>query len=329
LTFAAGAIQFFSRNFQAPLINQFDFILEHQIMKNTVVSVSYIGSLGRSLPTFVDLNWQQTGATTTFTIYGGDRNLQTFQLPFYSRVSGINPMTQIQSTVKSEYNALVFQLNRRFTDGLQVQMSYTWAKSTDTNQNSATFTQTNSPYDLFDRSYDRGPSNFDVRHKFTVSAVYAPVIYKRDSKGFLNYLLNGWSAAPIFVFYSGRPFDGSVSGGSLNGSNGDTRFPLNPRNAYRLPDIINLDFRLSKRFRFNERYSLEFLGEMFNVANRTHVFGKNSTLYTRNANCFTINGIQTVNANGLCRTLTFGDVTTTDSTLYRERQVQFSTRFQF
>jgi hypothetical protein len=313
LTFTAGAVQFFSRNFQAPLINQFDFILEHQIMKNTVVSVSYIGSLGRSLPTFVDLNWAQSG-NTTFSVVGGDFNGQSFSLPVYARVTGTSAMTQIESTVKSEYNALVFQLNRRFTDGLQVQMSYTWAKSTDTNQNSATFTLTNSPYNLFDRSYDAGPSNFDIRHKFVASAVYAPVIYKGDSS-FMGYLLNGWSAAPIFVFYSGRPFDGTVSA-TLNNTNGDNRFPLNPRNRYRLPDLINLDFRLSKRFRFSERYSLEFLGEMFNVANRTHVFSKTNLLYSRSGTTLTANP-------------TFGEVVGTDSTLYRERQVQFSARFQF
>ncbi|HEY0428973.1 MAG TPA: carboxypeptidase regulatory-like domain-containing protein [Pyrinomonadaceae bacterium] len=316
LTFSAGAVQFFSRNFQAPLISQYDFILEHQIMKNTVVSVSYIGSLGRNLPTFVDQNYRQTGATTTYTVVGGPFGGQTFSLPLYSRVTGSNAFTQIQSSVKSEYNALVFQANRRFTDGLQFQASYTWARSTDTNQNSATFTQTNSPYDLFDRSYDRGPSNFDTRHKVVVSAVYAPTFYKGSSNSIYNYAFNGWSIAPVFTYYSGRPFDGTVSGTSLNGSNGDTRFPLNLRNAYRLPDIINLDLRLSKRFRFSERYNLEFLAEGFNIANRTHVFGENSTLYTRAGNVLTYNP-------------SFGDITTTDSTLYRERQIQFSARFQF
>lgn len=338
IPFGAGAIQFFSRNFQAPLINQYDVILEHQVMKNTIVSVSYIGSLGRNLPTFYDLNFQRSTSApnSTFTIVGGPSNGQTFTLPNYSRVV-LNPgsttqgpnLTQIRSTVKSEYNALVFQANRRFTDGLQFQASYTLAKSTDTNQNSATFTQTNSPYDIFDGSYDAGPSNFDVRHKFVVSAVYAPTIYKGGSKSFYSYLLNGWSIAPILAYYSGRPFDGNVSGTSLNNTNGDNRFPLNPRNAFRLPSLVNLDLRLSKRFNFTERFRLEFLAEAFNVANRTQVFGKNSTQYVRTTNCFLTNGITTSNPNSLCSNPVFGDVTTTDSTLYRERQIQFSTRFQF
>lgn len=323
LTFAAGNIQFFQRGFQAPMIHQYDLIMEHQIMRNTVVSFSFIGSLGRNLPTFVNQNLRQTGSNT-FTVNGGPFGGQTFVLPQYATANtAFGALTQIESSVRSKYSALVLQLNRRFTDGLQFQTSYTFSRSTDTNQNSATFTQNNSPYDVFNRSYDRGPSNFDVRHKFVASAVYAPTFFKGDAKSFYGYLLNGWSIAPIFAYYSGRPFDGTVAGTSLNGSNGDNRLPINSRNAFRLPSVINLDLRLSKRFRFSERYSLEVLGEAFNVANRTHVFSVNNTLYNRVGTALNFN---TDPVSG--RTL-FGDVQGTDSTLYRERQIQFSARFQF
>lgn len=315
LTFAGAAIQFFSRNFQAPLIHQFDAILERQIARNTVVSVSYIGSIGNSLPTFVDLNYQPSGSTT-FTVNGGPAGGRTFTLPFYSRVTGTQAITQIQSTVTSNYNAVVFAANRRFTDGLQFQASYTLSSARDTNQNSATFTQTNSPYDLFDRSYDNGPSNFDTRHKIVISAVWAPTFYKGSRNSGWNYLLNGWSFAPIFAFYSGRPYDGTVSGTSLNNTNGDNRFPLNPRNFYRLPNIQNFDARLSKRFKITETINFEVLGEVFNIANRTHVFGVNQTLYSRSGTALNYNS-------------SFQQVTTTDSTLYRERQVQLSARLQF
>jgi hypothetical protein len=316
LTFGQGAIQFFQRDFQAPTIHQYDLILERQIARNTVVSVSYIGSLGRHLPTFVDQNLVRTGQTA-FNVVGGPFNGQTFTLPLYARANtSFQQLTQIQSSVKSEYNALVLQANRRFTNGLQFQSSYTLSKATDTNQNSATFTQNNSPFDAFDRSYDKGPSNFDRRHKFVVSAVYAPTIYNGSTGSFYNYLLNGWSLAPIYTFYSGGPYTGSVSGTSLNGSNGDNLFPLLGRNTFRLPSLHNLDFRLSKRFRITESVNLELLGEAFNVFNRTHVFAQNSTLYTRSGNTLTFNQ-------------SFGDITSTDSTLYRERQVRFAARFQF
>ncbi len=318
LTFAGAAIQFFAKDFQAPLINQYDLILEHQFGYQIAGSVSYIGSLGRSLPTFVDYNYQRvSGATTApFTVSGGPFDGRSFTLPLYSRVTGTQAMTQIESTVGSQYDALVFEARQRFARGMTWNVSYTFAKATDDNQNSATFTQTNSPYDLFDRSYDSGPSSNDVRHKFVASAVFSPTLYKGSSSSFVHYVANGWSFSPIFVYYSGRAFDGTVSGTSLNGSNGDNRFPLNPRNFYRLPSLWNLDARLSKRFKFTETVNLEALVEGFNIANRTHVFGENSTLYTRSGQVLTYNQ-------------QFGAVTGTDSTLYRERQIQFSLRLQF
>jgi hypothetical protein len=319
-TTISTAIQFFERDFHAPLINQYDVVFEREIMKNTAVSVSYIGSLGRSLPTFFDLNNElnPTTPTNTYTLVNGPYGGQSFSVPNYRRVPGLpsQAMTRIQSSVKSQYDALVFSFNRRFTDGLQVLASYTFAKSTDTNQNSATFTQTNSPFDIFNGSYDRGPSNFDTRHKVVLSGVWAPTFYKGSKKSFMNYLVNGWSIAPNFNYYSGRPFTGSISGTSINNQFGDSFLPLEGRNTFRLPSLINLDVRLSKRFKFGETMALEFLAEAFNVANRTHVFSVNSTFYARTGTVLTFNN-------------DFGNTSGTDSTLYRERQIQFATRFQF
>ena len=336
-----GAIQYFQKNFQAPLINQYDFIVERQIGRNTVASISYLGSLGRNLPTFVDQNFNSTPSSTrSYTVNDGAFAGQSFTFPVYSRVIGAQAITEIQSSVKSEYNALVLQVNRRLTAGLQFQASYTFAKSTDTNQNSATFTQNNSPLNVFDRSFDAGPSNNDVRHKFVVSAVYAPNLYKGGENSFYNYLLNGWSIAPVYAFYSGRPFDGtllSTTGGStsINGTSGDTRFPLLARNAFRLPSLSNLDVRLSKRFKFNERYNVELLGEVFNAFNRTQVFAENTGLYQLSPtsgtplNTATPCPLSTITNTILCSSPNFGLVTSTDSTLYRERQIQFAARFQF
>ena len=321
LSLGLAAIQFFQKDFQAPMIYQYDAILEHQIAKNTVVSISWVGSTGRNLPTFFDQNLIATGTTTTYTVVGGPFDGTVFGLPQYTRANtSFQQLTRIQSTVTSQYDALVFQFNRRFTDGLQIQSSYTFAKSTDTGQNSAIFPVNNSPYDPKDRSYDLGPSANDVRHKVVASVVYSPTWYKGDSGSFYHYLLNGWTFAPIAAYYSGKPYDGTVSGTSLNNSNGDNRFPLNPRNYYRLPSLFNLDMRVSKRFAFSERYSLEFLAEAFNVFNSTHVFSESSVLYSRGTG---------TNSGVLTYQTTFGDINGTDSFNYRERQIQFGVRFNF
>ncbi|CAN5420339.1 TonB-dependent receptor [soil metagenome] len=316
VSLAAAGIQFYQPNFQAPLIYQYDMILERQLAKNMVVSVSYIGSLGRDLPTFIDLNLVPTGASTVFSIVNGPLNGQTFSLPQYARPAGTPAvaLTQIQSSVTSQYDGLVFQANRRFTNGLQFQASYTLAKATDTNQNSSIFPAANSTYDTYNRSYDAGYGNNDVRHKVSISAVYSPTLYKGGKGSFGNYVANGWTFSPIVSYYSGKPFDSFV--GNLNGSNGNGRFPLDARNAYRLPSVFNTDLRVSKRFNFTERYNVEILAEGFNIFNRTQVFQKTNALYTRSGNILTYS-------------TAFGTISGTDSFNYRERQIQFAARFHF
>ena len=323
-----GAIQFFQKNFQAPLISQYDAVIERQITKNTVISISYLGSLGRSLPTFFDRNFNPTPSSIrTVTINGGPYAGQTFTTPVYSRSFGSQAITEISSSVQSQYNALVIQANRRFTNGLQFQTSYTFAKATDTGQASTAFTANNTPVNVFDSSFDQGTSRYDVRHKFVFSGVYAPTFYK-GSKSLYTYLVNGYSIAPVYALYSGQPYNATVGGitNGFNGTNGDNRLPIIPRNAFRLPRLSNLDVRLSKRFIFGERYNLEFLAEVFNAFNRTHVFGVNTQLYSGTGVSATAATLNLNVQNGINQ---FGLVTTTDSTLYRERQIQFSSRFQF
>jgi hypothetical protein len=333
-TLSAATINFYQSGFQSPEIGQYDLIFEREIARNTVVSASYIGSTGGHLPTYVDVNLAPTGASRTFTAIGGDFNGQTFSVPQYARANpALNfSLLQFQSTVRTKYNALVLQGNRRFTNGLQFQASYTLAKSTDNGQNSSITSFFNQPYDLFNRGFDEGPTNFDVRHKFVVSAVFAPTLYKGGNQTFYNYLLNGWSIAPIYQFYSGQPYSGTGPN-NLNGTNGSNIFPLNERNSYRNPNLWNIDLRISKRFRFTERYNLELLAEGFNITNRSQVASSNFTQYslpvTGTNSCITINGIASNNPNGLCSQPSFGTPFSLDSNLFRERQIQFAVRFEF
>jgi hypothetical protein len=330
---SAGTIFFFQRNFQTPKILQYDLILEREIAKNTVASASFVGARGYDLPTFVDVNFRPTGGTRTFNVYGGPLNGRSFTIPLYTKANANLPsMLREESSVKSEYSALVLQVNRRFTGGLQFQSSYTWSKATDTGQNSLITTSIfNQPVDIFQRqAYDFGPSNFDTRHKFVFSAVYAPHLYKGTENSVGDYVLNGWSISPIYVIYSGQPYN-ATGPANLNGQNGSNRVFILPRNAFRLPAIKNMDLRISKRINFSERYNLEVLGEAFNLFNRTQVFGQTGTYFASpSANsCAVTNGIVTNDANGLCYSPSFGAVSSTDSNKYRERQIQFAVRFHF
>jgi len=321
----SGAIQFFSPNFGNSMIHQADLIFEREIIRNTTVSASYLFSLGRKLPTFFDRNLNSPTSNQTYTVSGGPFNGQSFTIPVFRGArpnTSFGVLTEIASAVKSEYNAMVLQANRRFSGGLQFLVSYTLSKAVDDSQTSQTFTTANVPFNVFDPKAERGRSRFDRRHKFVASAVYAPRL-KVDNK-VVTALIDGWSIAPIFQFYTGLPYEGfvsgSLSGGTAGGLNGagssSNRLPLLERNAFTGPGVKNFDLRLSRRFYIKERINVEFLGEAFNVLNRTQFTNVNATMYTLSGT--------TLNFNSA-----FGTITEAGGTLYRERQIQLGLRFQF
>jgi hypothetical protein len=327
-----GAIQFFDDDFQLPQIHQWDFILEREIARNTVVSASYLGSFGNSLPNFVDTNLPAPARLVSLTVNGGPFAGQTYLTPLFV---GARPkpefaqLTEIRSDVYSKYHALVLQANRRLTAGLQFQTNYTLSRASDNGQSSVTFTTNNLPFDAFDQSAEDGLSAFDRRQKFVASVVYSPNPF---DEGAAKHIFNGWTIAPILNAFSGQRFTGNISGninpqsfgfasnqtpgGGANGSGGANRFALVPRNFFKQPNIWYVDARLSRRFAITEGTRLEFLVEGFNVFNRTQVTTVQTTLYNLSGNVLNFNA-------------PFASTTGADSTLFRERQVQFAARFEF
>jgi hypothetical protein len=319
----AASLQFFAKDFGAPMIHQFDLIFERELYQNLTVSASYLGSIGRGLPTFYDRNLSTPNASQTFPIVGGPFGGQSLTLALFPTARPLTTyaqITEIASKVKSEYNALVLQANHRFSHGLLLLTNYTLSKATDTLQTSTTFTANNIPFNVFDPGADRGRSNFDRRHKFVFSAVYAPRV--KSGNKFATAVLDGWSIAPIYQIFSGIAYDAGVSGsnggaGGLNRSGGQNRlFGLSDRNSFTGPTQNIFNLRLSRRFYIKEKANLEFLGEVFNLPNTLLVTGVNSTMYSLTSGVLNFN-------------TAFGGVTAADSTLFRERQVQIGLRFQF
>jgi hypothetical protein len=330
-----GAIQFFAKDFGNPMIHQFDLIFERELLRNLTMSASYLGSIGRGLPTFYDRNLATPNASQTFPLVGGPLDGQSMTVALFPTarpLTGFAQLTEIASQVESKYNAFVLQANHRLSSGLQFLANYTLSKATDTLQTSTTFTANNTPFNVFDPDADRGRSSFDRRHKFVMAAVYAPRV-KADNK-FATVLLDGWSIAPIFQVFSGIAFDGGVSGsnggaGSLNRSGGLNRLVgLLDRNSFTGPTQKVFNLRLSRRFHIKEGMNVEFLGEAFNLPNTLLVTGVNSTMYILNSSITPAHPVATLDFNSSA-TSGFGAVTAADSTLFRERQIQIGIRFQF
>jgi hypothetical protein len=332
-----AGVNYFRKGFQNPLIHQGDVIVEREVARNTVISASYLFSYGNHLTTFVDTNLNPPTSEGRINILDGPFAGQVWVFPYYR---GARPNTsfgnilEIRDSISTKYHALVLQANRRLTNGLQFQSSYTLSRAQDNNgsQSSATFTPGFSAlFDPFDAPADSGLSPFDRRHKFVASVVYNTNFKGLNDAG--KAILNGWTIAPIVNMYSGFRYTaqtnsfstssvfGTSPAGGINGSNGSLRFGLTPNNAFHTPSVKYVDLRLSRRFTIKENAKIELLAEGFNIFNRTQVTGVNNRMYV-----VAISG-QNVNATF---DPTFGTASDlSNGFFFRERQIQLAVRFEF
>jgi hypothetical protein len=224
-------IVFFDKNFQLPQVHETDLTVEREIAHNTVLSVSYLGSFGRSLPDFVDTNTGASPINITYTVpSGGPLPAGTYTTPLFATTSTVtktaagatvssssttrpNPnfgaMSEVFSGITSNYNALSVQLNRRMSRHVQFLGSYTWSHSLDFGQNASTFSDTNDLLVPNSIRPEYGNSIFNVPNRVVASAIIETPWH---AGGALGYLTNDWSIAPIYAAQSGLPYSLVTSG---------------------------------------------------------------------------------------------------------------------
>jgi hypothetical protein len=314
-----------------PMIQEWDFVMEHEIAPNTMVSLSWIGSLGHFLPEAVDTNLPAP-TTATYNISGGSLAGDSVTVPFFAGTrpnANFNQTSMVMSRVSSIYNAAVVQFNRRMTKGLQFQINYTLSSSVD-NQASISATPTgNAPLDPYNLSLDRSPSNFDQRHKVGGGIVWQPQFFDQSPK-VARAVLSGWTLAPVFSCATGLPFTPTVSGNppsglgaatsGVIGANGSSRVPFLERNSFRMPGIDNLDLRLSRAFRVAERVKMEIVAESYNVLNHVNYTGIVAEMFTTGG---------TAAAPTLTYFPSFGTLNAASNTVLSARQVQLGARITF
>jgi hypothetical protein len=91
-------------------------------------------------------------------------------------------------------------LEKRFTKGYTVLVSYTWSK----------FTEQVSLLNATDPGYEERPANADMPHRVVVSGIYELPFghgkkWGSDWNGVLNAIAGGWSIQAIYQAQSGRP----------------------------------------------------------------------------------------------------------------------------
>ncbi len=354
-------IDFFDSHFQNPQIHQLDFSIEQNIGWNTSVNVQYLGSLGRELPTFLDTNvaTNNISSITYQVTNGGPLGSGTYTTALFRPFSAtqarpnanFGSMSDIISGVNSSYNALAVEVKHRMSHNIQFGANYTWAHAIDFGQNQTTFSSTNSF--LFPNSIaaEKGNSQYDVPNRFVLNAIINSP-WKKD--GWLGVFTNGWEFAPVYQIQNGLPYNLLVSGnapltgtlppgaslGSINNSGGTNRIDILGNNSFRMPMTWLADMRIAKNFSIRERYKVELLTDIFNVANKQNVMTVNNTGYfisTSPVN--TASGTVACSAAAPCLNFNvnnsfsplFGSTTGVNNSnfLYTPRQIQLGVRVHF
>ena len=336
------AVEYLDNHLQNPMVEEFDLAVQQEIGRGTVLSISYMGALGKELTNFLDYNLNpNTEETVNIGIVDstgkGPLGPTGTTIPVRVFTSYNTPgttfgaITDVISNINSNYNAFVAEVQNHTMKSIQFDVNYTWAHALDFNQNTTTTTSTTNwldPYANPRSNYGNG--SYNVPNRFVAWAVYNLPKFVKNSN-WASYLTNGWSLDDSFQGQSGLPLSITVSGNVasnkvLTGWNGggDTQYiPNIGRNTMKYPRHIVDDARVEKQINFTERYNLQFFLNVFNIANHQNIDGINTTGYA-----FT-NG--TTSAVTATYQTTLGSVTSSNSSgfLYTPRELEIAAKFNF
>ncbi len=277
----------FDRLNRTPYLTQWTFGIQRSFLKDFLLEIEYAGSTGQKLPQRRNLNIATLDPT-------GKPIQERVPYPQY----GFILLTYNGGW--SSYNALTAKLEKRFSNGLYGLFSYTWQKSLDLGASDEF-----SALSVEQKKWDKGPSTFDVPHRFVASYSYELPIgrgkpFLAGLNRFADAMLSGWQVTGITTFSQGQAQTPSLGIdwlliGSFSNSRpniiGDVKAGrdltdnyVNPsafgrppkgvqgtagRGSIRQPGINNWDMGVVKNNRISERLAMQFRWEMFNAFNHT------------------------------------------------------------
>lgn len=283
-------------NAPSPYVQSWNLTIEREVGRDVVIEASYTGSKGTHLGRKYDLNQEIRTPSVTTRPYGGYGDIEYYSF-----------------SQNSSYNAGTITVRKRISNGLFFRANYTYGKSIDTNSglNYAGAGGYQGAQDSSDLKAERGLSDFDARHVFSMNFAYL-LPFRRFAP------IRGWQLAGSGIARSGQPFTPQYSGPNndiaqatrpdrlLNGSMPDpspnlwfnlAAFQAVPDSAYRYgnsgrnilegPGSATINFSLSKQFHISERFKAQFRWETFNVLNRANFQQPSDTLDKSNAGTIT------------------------------------------
>jgi len=365
-------------NFVPPLSHEFQMGIEQTVPGKMTLAIGYVGTRAMRLPVFLDANLigQTPSGVRTYDVLSATNQIQeVLTVPVYRQQDRRNPnITSINtgfSSANTWYNSLAMTVRRPFSNGLEVLANYTWARATDDGQvggANGTFFGGDTPLDPNNIRRDNGPSDTDVRNRFTLSFVYQPRLFMENK--IVKHALDDFTFSGGFIASGGQPIflgmngtvysgtgtsygaDGNIYGGAMSSSSGAPttgRPPQIGRNSIYAPGFNDFDFRVARNFPIHEAMYLQFSADAFNLLNHTIITGVQTTYSqyaaassSASSACSTAAGTATAGTAPTGSVLqgcispysgtglsAFGATSGTNNSLYGARQMQFAAKFFF
>ena len=230
----------YAPNFRPPYAENFNLTIQRELPSQLVLTVSYVGSLGRHLQTTINPDpitpaGQAACLADPNCVANADSQAEAFPSHVLHNDGTVFASPGwIASSGTSNYNGLQISATKGLTHGLLFQASYTYAHSLDTASSfeNAGFGGSNGRgYNQYFPALNYGNSGFDARHRFVLSPVYE-IPFRNH--GLLSTVLGGWEITGILTLQSGFPFDISYGGAVSN-----SLWCAANENYYACPDAPN------------------------------------------------------------------------------------------
>lgn len=297
----------FERDSKTPSVYNYSLGVQRAIGSKTVVEVSYVGNVARHLIQSRNLNTVPYGARFRPENIDPTDPGRTRALPdnFFRPFPGYQNVTYVENSGTSNYNSLQATAERRFTQGLQFSVAYTWSKAMNLTDGDGNGLPLYRPY----RTWLYGRAGFDQTHVLVFNYTWdLPRLSNRWNNPVVHHLFDDWQLSGITSFASGTPLgiglsitDNADITGLTGGGDGvrvnlisnpvlpssersfdrwfDTAafsrpgigdFGSAPKDVLRGPGVNNWDVTVFKKFplKGEERY-FQLRWEIYNVFNHT------------------------------------------------------------
>jgi hypothetical protein len=218
--------------------------LQHQIGKNGVIEIGYLGTLGLKLQQNVQVSNALPGSTAVAgrRPYVGAVFAPGTVFPSYINVQGSSvgggTIAILPNSAQSNYHSLYIRGERRFSNGLSYLSSFTFSKAITNapqfrNAGGATGSENSPPQNSYDLSAERGLAAFNAKFRWVNSAVYELPFgtgHRWATQGLMSKIVGGWQVSGIMSMQSGFPFTINITGDSagIGGGNGGILIRGNP-----------------------------------------------------------------------------------------------------